>query len=121
MHRRRWINLSLSIPPDMPERKKYHYMIMLYGGNIFVDGGHDDKDVDSNSCFLYESEKNEWKKFPDMCADCAGIYLAHCGVFKKEDGEEEIILIGRTTTSSVDIFSIKYLRWRSGMKSKAHM
>jgi hypothetical protein len=99
-----------SLPP-MPEGKHLHCTAVSRNGNIFVAGGYGSK-----SCFLYENEKNQWKKCPDMMKYK---HSAMCGVVKRaESGMEEIIMVGGyneyTYQCTVEIYSLDKSEWRSG-------
>jgi hypothetical protein len=47
--------------PPMPEAKHMHLMSVLENGDVFLVGG-----FQTSSCFLYESKRKEWKKYPNM-------------------------------------------------------
>jgi hypothetical protein len=89
----------------MPERKSGHCMAVLKGGNVFVAGGVGEN---NKSCFLYEVDRNEWKRCPDMVR---GRFKASCGVVRRRDGIEEIVVAGGhhdnypDTLDAVEFFS----------------
>jgi hypothetical protein len=89
--------------PDFPTLdKRIAGAALLNGGDMFVA-------TPDKSCFLYENEKSAWKRCPDMKGYVS--QKATFGVVKKEGGEVEIVLVQHST---VNIFSIKELRWRTG-------
>jgi hypothetical protein len=73
--------------PDIPEEKMCLHVVTLDGGNIFIAGGQRTRHFSSRSCFLYESENNEWNKCPDMINGRPSL-IGNCGVIKKDDGED---------------------------------
>jgi hypothetical protein len=102
--------------PSMPKQKFAHCMAVLECGNIFVAGGHD------QSCFLYKKDQNKWKRCPDIMRQKR---FASCGVIKKENGKEEVVVAGSWDTDgpdgyldTVDIFSFEETRWREGIENK---
>jgi hypothetical protein len=101
--------------PEMPEEKVYHCMTVLGNGDIFVAGGDYSKSV-----FIYECAKKQWRKCPDMLTQRA---QASCGVIKKADGREEVVLAGESYGTELDtvvIYNVEDSKWRSGIARKCH-
>jgi hypothetical protein len=89
--------------PEMPQRKERHCMAVLSGGNIFVAGGPacDGPGYGTKSCFLYKNETSKWERCPDMMTDSRDADMltdsrdgAVCGVIKRRDGKEEVVMTG---------------------------
>jgi hypothetical protein len=101
--------------PQMPEAKYYHGMTVLESGDIFVAGGDYSKSV-----FIYECEKKQWKRCPDMLTErnCAS-----CEVIKRGDGKEEVVVAGGwngTELDTVEIYNLEDSMWRSGIARKSY-
>jgi hypothetical protein len=91
--------------PDFPTLdKRIAGAALLNGGDMFVV-------TRDKSCFLYENEKSAWKRCPDMKEFVRDSDTIE--VVKTEGGEVEIVVVQHST---VNIFSIKELRWRTGRK-----
>jgi hypothetical protein len=97
---------SLSLPALPIWDKMIAGAALLNGGDMFVV-------TCDKSCFLYENEKSAWKRCPDMKEFVRESDTI--GVVKTEGGEVEIVLVQHST---VNIFSIKELRWRTGTVEK---
>lgn len=91
-----------SMPP-MPEVVSPPKLLVLESGNIFV--------LSFATCFLYESDRNKWKPCPDMYKKTA----PSCGVVKRRNGKEEIVVAGGMGDSTVYIFSPEECSWRTGV------
>jgi hypothetical protein len=105
--------------PKMPEGKSFHCMTVLENGDIFVAGG-----FQSVSVFIYECDKKQWKKCPDMLTNRINAY---CGVIKREDGKEEVVVAGgwnswdsRTILDTVEIYNVEDSKWISGIATKVN-
>jgi hypothetical protein len=101
--------------PKMPRGKLHHCMTVLENGDIFVAGGYWCKSV-----FIYECDKKQWRKCPDMLSQRSN---ASCGVIKKADGREEVVVAGGwrgTELDTVEIYNVEDSKWRSGIARKCH-
>jgi hypothetical protein len=101
----------------MPEAKYNHCMTVFKNGDIFVAGGANGHYV-SKSVFIYEVDKKQWRRCPDMLMN--RLEDLSCGIIKREDGREEIVVVGACWTgtcrqNTVEIYNNKDSKWRSGI------
>jgi hypothetical protein len=100
---RRFVSL-----PAMPNSKSFHCMAVLESGDLFVASG----DIVDKRVFLFDQERNYWKRCPDMLTTRGGGTC--CAVIKRKDGKEDVVVIGGWIKDTVEIYSIEEQRWRTG-------
>ena len=85
-------------------------LVILDDKNLFLAGGGFYRSG-SRKAYIYNKDSNAWRALSDMT--WPRIYHS-CGLVKSDSGDEVMVVGGKGSPRSIEIFSVSTETWRSG-------